>query len=393
VVFCSRLLRLMESDEKVFLDHFADLEDPRSRQSRHSLMELLLTAICAVLCGADGWAGVALWGRAKLSWLRQFFPFENGIASHDTFGRVFALLDAAVFERCFIGWMRSVCQAFKGLQVALDGKTIRRSKSSGQKALHMVSAFAHDLGLTLGQVKTGEKSNEITAIPELLDALLLKGCIVTIDAMGCQRAIAAKIVQQESDYVLMVKNNQPALAAAIEGFFSEAEKTGYQGVPHTRAEWVEKDHGRIEARRCFVTDDLSCLEDRQDWPGVKTLVMGEAPRRRLEEAIREINGVRSTERRYYISSWLADAERIGTVVRGHWGVENGLHWSLDVTFGEDQARMREGNSAENFSILRRIALNLFRQDKSVKAGIKNRRLLACCDDAYRQRLLGIQAVA
>ena len=375
----------METDEKPFLDHFAALEDPRSRQSPHSLMELLLTAICGVLCGADSWAGVALWGQAKLSWLRQFLPFANGVASHDTFGRVFALLDAAVFEQCFIAWMRSVCQAFDGLQVALDGKTVRRSKSSGQKAIHLVSAFAHGLGVTLGQVRRSEKSNEITAIPELLDALLLKGCIVTIDAMGCQKAIAAKIIQQESDYALMVKNNQPGLAAAIEGFFGTAERTGYQGVPHTRAEWIEKDHGRIETRRCTVTDDLSCLAERQAWPGIKTLVM--------VEAIREISGVASTERRYYISSLQADAARMGTVVRGHWGVENGLHWSLDVVFGEDQARMREGNAAENFSILRRIALNLLRQDKSVKAGMKNRRLLACCDDVYREKLLGIQALA
>jgi predicted transposase YbfD/YdcC len=376
----------METDEKkAFLEHFDDLEDPRSRQSPHDLMELLLTAICAVLSGADGWVGVVLWGRAKLDWLRQFLPFKNGVASHDTFGRVFALIDATKFEQCFIAWMRSVCGAFKGLQVAVDGKTVRRSKSSGQKAIHMVSAFAHGLGLTLGQVKTAEKSNEITAIPELLDALLLKGCIVTIDAMGCQKAIAAKIVEQESDYALMVKNNQPGLAAAIEGFFSTAEQTSYQGVPHTRAEWIEKDHGRIETRRCVVTDDLSCVENRQDWPGVKTLLM--------VEAIREINGVASTERRYYISSRLADARQMGTVVRGHWGVENGLHWSLDVAFGEDQARMREGNSAENFSILRRISLNLIRQDKSVKAGVKNRRLMAGWDDAYRQKLLGMQAVA
>ena len=376
----------METDEKkALLEHFADLDDPRSRQSPHGLMELLLTAICAVLSGADGWAGVALWGSAKLPWLRQFLPFANGVASHDTFGRVFALLDAAVFEQCFIRWMRSVCGAFEGLQVALDGKTVRRSKSSGQKAIHLVSAFASGLGLTLGQVKTAEKSNEITAIPDLLDALLLKGCIVTIDAMGCQKAIAAKIVQQESDYALMVKNNQPGLAAAIEGFFNAAERVGYQGIPHTRAEWVEKGHGRIETRRCVVTGDLSCLEDRHDWPGVKALVM--------VEAVRDVDGVASAERRYYISSRLADAEHMGAVVRGHWGVENGLHWSLDVAFGEDQARMREGNSAENFSILRRIALNLIRQDKTVKAGVKNRRLLACCDDAYRQKLLGIQALA
>jgi predicted transposase YbfD/YdcC len=376
----------METEEKkALLEHFEDLQDPRSRQSPHDLKELLLTTICAVLSGADSWAAVALRGRAKLHWLRRFLPYENGAASHDTFGRVFALLDAAVFEECFIAWMRSVCGAFNGLQVALDGKTVRRSKAAGGKAIHLVSAFAHGLGLTLGQVKTAEKSNEITAIPELLDALLLKGCLVTVDAMGCQKAIAARIVKQECDYALMVKNNQPTLAAAIAGFFEAAEQSGYQGVSHTRAEWVEKDHGRIETRRCVVTDDLRCLGDGHGWAGAKALVM--------VESTRDINGVAGTERRYYISSRLADAERLGTVVRGHWGVENGLHWSLDVVFGEDQARMREGNSAENFSILRRISLNLIRLDKSVKAGVKNKRLLACCDDAYRQELLGIQAVA
>jgi predicted transposase YbfD/YdcC len=246
------------------LDHFAEVEDPRTRRSPHGLMELLLTAICAVLSGADNWAAVALWGRAKLDWLRQFLPFAHGIASHDTFGRVFALLNATVFERCFIGWMRTVCGAFDGLQVAVDGKTVRRSQTKGQKAIHVVSAFAHDLGVTLGQVKTAEKSNEIKAIPELLDALLLKGCLVTIDAMGCQKAIAAKIIQQESDYALLVKNNQPGLAAAIEGAFDAAERVGYRGVSHTRAEWIEKDHGRIETRRCTVLDDLSGVIDRLD---------------------------------------------------------------------------------------------------------------------------------
>jgi predicted transposase YbfD/YdcC len=376
----------METEDKpALLEHFEDLQDPRSRQSPHALDELLLTAVCAVLSGADTWTAVALWGRAKLGWLRRFLPFENGVASHDTFGRVFALLDAAVFEECFIAWMRSACGAFEGLQVAIDGKTARRSASAGGKAIHMVSAFAHGLGLTLGQVKTAEKSNEITAIPELLDALLLKGCLVTIDAMGCQKAVAAKIVAQECDYALMVKNNQPTLAAAIEGFFEAAEQAGCQGVAHTQARWVEKGHGRIETRRCVVTDDLGCLGEGHGWAGAKTLVM--------VESTREIKGMASTERRYYISSRLAGAEHLGRAVRGHWGVENGLHWSLDVAFGEDQSRMREGNSAENFSILRRIALNLTRLDKSVKAGVKNKRLLACCDGAYRQKLLGIQAVA
>lgn len=376
----------METEErKALLEHFGDLDDPRTRQSRHDLTELLLVAICGVLSGADGWAGVAVWGQAKLPWLRQFLPFEHGIASHDTFGRVFALLDAASFEQRFIAWMGSVGGVFEGLEIAIDGKTVRRSKSSGQKAIHLVSAFAHGLGVTLGQVKTAEKSNEITAIPELLNALLLKGCIVTIDAMGCQKAIAAKIIQHESDYVLAVKNNQSSLAEAVDGFFTEAERSDYHGLRPTRAEWIEKDHGRIETRRCVVIDELEWLEERRHWPGLKTLA--------LVEAIREINGVVSTERRYYISSLHADAAQIGTVIRGHWGVENGLHWSLDVAFGEDQARMREGNSAENFSILRRIALNLLRQDKSTKVGVKNRRLLAGWNDNYRERILGLQALA
>lgn len=377
----------METEEHAgLLGHFAELEDPRTRRSRHGLTELLLTAICAVLSGADTWVAVALWGRAKLAWLRQFLPFADGVASHDTFGRVFSLLDARVFERCFIAWMRTVCRAFDDLQVALDGKTVRRSQTAEQPAIHLVSAFVPGLGLTLGQVKTAEKSNEITAIPELLDALLLKGCLVTIDAMGCQKAIAAKIIEQESDYALMVKNNQPGLAAAIEATFEAAADVGYADVRHSRAEWHEKAHGRLETRRCTVIDDLSGLGVRRhDWPGVKTLL--------LVESRREVNGVSTTDRRYYLCSRHADAATLGPIVRGHWGIENGLHWSLDVVFGEDQARMRVGNAAENFSILRRLALNLFRQDRSVKAGVKTRRLLAATDDAYRQKLLGLQAIA
>jgi predicted transposase YbfD/YdcC len=384
-VFPERYPTAMTASPALF-DHFDDLVDPRTRQCPYALDELLLTAISAILSGADTWVSVALWGRAKLDWLRQFLPFANGIAAHDTFGRVFSLLDASGFEACFVRWMQGVCGAFDGLHVAIDGKTVRRAKTAGQAAIHLVSAFAHGLGLTLGQVKTAEKANEITAIPELLDALLLKGCLVTIDAMGCQKAIAAKIIQQESDYLLMVKNNQPSLAAAIEQCFDTARASGYQHLPHTMAEWVEKDPGRSETRRCVVTPDLSSLGALpKDWPGLQALVM--------VEARREVQGEVSTERRYYLSSRLAAAATLGPAVRGHWGIENQLHWSLDVTFGEDQARMRMGNAAENFSILRRMALNLFRQDKSVKAGVKTRRLLASTDDAYRQKLLGLQAVA
>jgi predicted transposase YbfD/YdcC len=367
-----------------FLEHFADLPDPRTRRSAYPLQELLLVAVCAILSGADNWVDVADWGRAKLEWLRRVLPFESGAASHDTFGRVFALLDAAAFEARFIAWMGALCPALSGV-VPIDGKTVRRSHGAGRKAIHVVSAFARSLGVALGQVKTAEKSNEITAIPELLDALLLRGCLVTIDAMGCQKAIALKILEREADYALMVKNNQPALAAAVEGFFEAAERSGFEGVAHTRAEWVDGGHGRIETRRCVAAGAPDGLEALAGWPKLKTLV--------LVESIREVNGAASTERRYYISSRQADAEHLGCAVRGHWGIENGLHWSLDVAYGEDQSRMREGNAAENFSILRRITLNLIRLDKTRKTGIKNCRLKAGWNNAYMEKLLGMQALA
>lgn len=370
----------MEAENLSILEHFSNLQDPRTRHLEHPLDELLLTALCAILSGADNWVHVAAWGREKLPWLRRFLPFMNGTASHDTLARVFALLDADVFEACFIAWMASQCPALKDA-VAIDGKTVRRSHGAGQKAIHMVSAFAHAAGVTLGQVKTAEKSNEITAIPELLDALLLKGCLVTIDAMGCQTAIAAKIIEQDADYALMVKNNQPTLAAFVEGFFEKAERDEFAGA-YTQAKWVDGDHGRIETRRCIVAEAPAGQKELTKWPALKALI--------LVEAVREINGKASVERRYYISSRLAEAEDMGLAVRGHWGIENQLHWSLDVAYGEDQARMRAGNSAENFSIMRRITLNLIRADKKRKIGIKGCRLKAGWSDAYRQKLLGLQ---
>jgi len=375
---------MSQQETPPFLEHFADLPDPRTRRGDYPLQELLLVAVCAILCGADNWVDVADWGGARLEWLRRLLPFENGVAAHDTFGRVFALLDSAAFEARFVGWMASLCPALAGV-VPVDGKTVRRSHGAGRKAIHVVSAFAHGLGVALGQVRTSEKSNEVTAIPELLDALLLKGCLVTIDAMGCQKAIAEKVLERGADYALMVKNNQPTLAAALEGFFEAAEAAGFAGGAHTRAEWVEKGHGRIETRRCVAADAPAGLEALAGWPGLKTLV--------LVESIREANGQASTERRYYISSRQAGAEHLGAAVRGHWAVENRLHWSLDVAYGEDHSRMREGNAAENFSILRRITLNLIRLDKTRKTGVKNCRLKAGWNNAYMEKLLGMQAPA
>jgi predicted transposase YbfD/YdcC len=333
------------------LEPFADLQDPRTRQSEYPLQELWLVAVCAILSGADTWVDVAEWGRTKLAWLRRFLPFENGTASHDPLGRVFALLDAAVFEACFIAWRVSWCPALKDV-VAVDGKTVRRSHGQGQKAIHVVSASAHSLGSTLGPVKTSEKSNEITAIPELLDALLLQGGLVTIDAMGGQKAIAAKIIEREADDRLMVKNNQPTLAAAVEGFFEAAERDGFEGVAHTQAEWVDGGHGRIETRRCVVAEVPVGQKVFAGWRKLKTLAK--------VESRREINGEVSLDRRDYIRSRQADASDLGQASRGHWGIENQRHGSLDVSYGEDQARMRAGHAAENFSILRRIPLNLIR---------------------------------
>ena len=371
-----------------FWTHFSTLEDPRTRQCCYSLQEILLLALCAVLSGADDWVMICMWGNAKLEWLRKFLPYKNGIPSHDTLGRVFGLLDAARFEQCFIQWMSSVDGVFQGVEINIDGKTVRGSRSDPNKAIHVVSAYAGALGLTLGQCKTAEKSNEITAIPELLNSLLLTDCVVTINAMGCQKAIAAQIVSKDADYVLAVKDNQPTLAHGVQTAFEsipapdEALKQGLVSYFET----IEKDHGRIETRRYTVLQNLACMDTfREDWPSLTAFIK--------VESTRDIQGQVSTEIRYYISSRAGTAEALGGIVRRHWGIENGLHWVLDVSYGEDQARTRIGNSAENFSILRRISLNLIRQDKVTKAGVKNRRLKAGIDDAYREKLISFQAFA
>ncbi len=381
-----------------FWTYFSTLEDPRTRQCCYPLQEILLLALCAVLSGADDWVMICLWGNQKLEWLRKFLPFKNGIPSHDTLGRVFGLLDAARFEQCFIDWMRSAEGVLQGQEINIDGKTVRGSRSDLNKAIHIVSAYAGSLGLTLGQCKTAEKSNEITAIPELLDSLLLTGCTVTIDAMGCQKAIAAQIVSKNADYVLAVKDNQPTLAHCVEtafGSISTPDAALKQGLTPDAAlkqglvshiQKIEKDHGRIETRRYTVLQNLACMDAlRQDWPSLTAFIK--------VESTRDIKGEVSTETRYYISSRAGTAEELGGIVRRHWGIENGLHWVLDVSYREDQARTRVRNSAENFSILRRISLNLIRQDKVTKAGVKNRRLKAGSNDTYREKLISFQAFA
>jgi predicted transposase YbfD/YdcC len=368
---------------------FADLPDPRIRPVEHDLTEMLVVALCAILCGADSWVAIALWGQEKQDWLRRFLPLHNGVASHDTFGRVFAGLDARRFETCFIRWISAICPDVTDHIIAIDGKTVRGSRSNGKRAIHLVSAYSATANLVLGQVKTADHSNEITAIPELLDSPLLKGAIVTIDAMGCQSDIAQKIIDGQADYVLALKGNQANMAQLAEHMFEVAlrfpEKTQEYLSGYSEHTEIDKDHGRIETRRCIACDfdSLHAIEPQYGWPGLRTVVM--------VEATRDIKGLVSTERRYYLSSLPPEAKRIAHAVRSHWRIENSMHWVLDMAFGEDHCRVRTDNAAQNLAILRRITLNLLRADTKTNAGIKIRRLKAAINDSYRAEILGLQA--
>ncbi len=364
-------------------EHFAELPDPRVvGRTDHRLVDILVLTICAVLCGADDWEAVEIWGEAKLEWLRNYVELKNGIPSHDTIGRVFAALDSAAFQACFTRWVSTICGSLDGQVVAIDGKTMRGSHDHrlGKKAIHMVGAFASEQGVTLGQLKTQEKSNEITAIPELLDMLDVSGSVVTIDSMGCQTEIAKAIVAKGADYVLALKGNHANLHEQVESFFDIAEKHHYHALhvePHTSC---EKDHGRIESRRVIALS-AQHLDGVQAWTGLQSII--------VVESMREIGKNSSSERRFYISSLPPDSQRIGQAIRSHWGIENRLHWCLDVTFKEDNCRVRDGNAAENFNLIRKITMNLLRQDTSLKRSIPKKRLYAALHDEYLATVLGL----
>lgn len=378
---------MTETWKKGVLEAFAELNDPRGRKCEHQLDELLFVALCAITSGAEGWVACAEWGRVKLAWLRQFLPFANGIASHDTFTRVFSLLDAQVFETCFIKWMQHLCPSLAEQVIPIDGKSVRRSHDGEQRMVHLVSAWHSAAGVILGQVKTADKSNEITAIPELLDALSIEGATITIDAMGCQHTIIEKIVEKKAHYIVAVKDNQPTLAQAIKEWFAAAD-AGTLDRPFWQDVDLDKGHGRLETRRCVVTNDVAWLREmKQEWRGLQSLVMVES----IREMVNGKNkGEYSTERRYYISSLPAKPALLNQRVRAHWGIENSLHWVLDVAFDEDDCRIRVGEGTQNFAILRRIALNLLKQDKSTKLGIATKRLKAAWDTAYLEKLFGLQ---
>lgn len=369
-------------------EHFK-LNDPRVvGRTHHLLHDILVIAICAVIAGADGWVAVEQFGHAKEAWFRSFLRLPHGIPSHDTFGRVFAALDPGELSKCFTSWIAALWQVFRGQVVAVDGKTLRHSfdTASGKGAIHMVSAWAAEARLVLGQVKTEEKSNEITAIPKLLELLHIAGCIVTIDAMGCQKKIAAQIVDQGADYVLGLKGNQSTMCNEVEELFVSmplediAEGKARAEVGYDYHETVDGDHGRIETRRCWCTGEVDWFADREQWKGLASFGM--------VESRREVGDKVSIERRHFISSLDGtDAKQFLQATRSHWGVENGLHWTLDVQFREDDSRIRTGNAAENFALLRRIALNLLKQEKTAKIGVKNKRLKAGWDERYLLRVL------
>lgn len=368
-------------------EHFGSLEDPRVEHlTDHKLLEIILITICAVICGAETWTDVELFGTERLEWLRQFMELESGIPSHDTFGRVFARLDPEQFQACFISWVKAVFQATQGQVVAVDGKRLRRSydRTNGREAIHMVSAWATESHLVLGQQPVEPKSNEITAIPQLLRLLDIAGCIITIDAMGCQTEIAGQIVDQEAEYVLAVKDNQAHLHEDLELFFRLAQQNDFQKVEHTYARQVNKNHGRLETRECWAIsgeDSLQFLRDYDRWPGLTTLAM---VRNR-----RELNGNVTVESRYYISSLANEAATILKAARSHWGIENSLHWVLDVAMGEDDSRIRKDHAPENMALLRRVALSLLKQEKTLKRGVQGKRLKAAMNPSYLLKVLSV----
>jgi predicted transposase YbfD/YdcC len=365
--------------------HFAVMKDPRKAKGKqHRLRDIMLLTICAVICGADSFTAIEAFGQAKQRWLGQFLDLEHGIPSHDTIGRVFAGIDPEAFEECFLTWVEAACEATDGEVIAIDGKTLRRShdRHAGKAALHLVSAWATANGLALGQVRTAEKSNEITAIPELLEVLSLSGCIVTIDAMGCQQAIAEAITDQGADYVLALKGNQGELRADTEALFGRVR--GPEGELESAAVSTHKSvtggHGRVETRRCWALDVAEQgWVDLEGWSKLRTVCMVEHERFDGEKT--------TTQQRFYISSLAPEAEVLLRAVRQHWHIENKLHWVLDVAFREDESRIRTGHAAQNMAVVRRLALNLLKQEPTSSAGIKNRRLRAGWDEAYLRKVL------
>jgi len=364
----------------VFLRHFNDLSDPRQRgKVMYPLDEVLLLSLLAVLAGVETFVDIARFGGKKLALLRRFRPFRDGTPSHDHLGDIFATLDAEQFQRCFVAWVASLSGVPAGV-IAIDGKTVRRSgqKRGGKAPIHMVSAFAARQRLVLGQVKVAEKSNEIVAIPKLLDMLAIERAIITIDAMGCQRDIAQKIIDKNADYVLALKGNQGSLRDDVEVFATEQKASGFADTTISQATTIDGDHDRIETRTTTVIHDVEWLQKRHDWPGLKAVVM--------VESSREIGDKTEQETRFYLTSLVMLASLLGPVVRSHWAVENSLHWVMDMVFRDDECRVRTDHAPANFTTIKHMAHNLLRKVSS-KDSLRLRRKVAAWDDDFLASLI------
>lgn len=362
-------------------EHFAPLTDPRRREVTYPLINMVTIAVCAIVAGADDFVSIAAYGREKKAWLARFLDLSAGIPSHDRFNAILGALKPAEFEQCLLSWITALHDVTAGQVVAIDGKTLRRSfdTASSKSAIHMVSAWATANCLSLGQVIVEEKSNEITAIPKLLKILELSGCLVTIDAIGCQTEIAQAIVDCGGDYVLAVKGNQPTLHQGIANFFEEQLADGFPETKVSRHETHERGHGRDERRTYYVCPVPEDLPDRDRWPHLKAIGMA------ISDTVR--SGKPCHDVRFYILSRQLSAKRFGSTVRSHWSIENRLHWQLDVTFQEDQCRVRQGHADANLSSLRRTALSLLKNNHSQKLGIKNKRLAAAWNNTYLEEVL------
>lgn len=366
------------------MDHFSKLTDPRiERTKEHKLIDIVTIALCGMLCGADNWVAMEMYANSKKEWLEQFLELPNGIPSHDTLARVIGRIDPKEFEQCFRDWLKEIAKLIPGEVISIDGKTLKHSDSKGigKKAIHLVNAWANEQRLVLAQTKVNEKSNEITAIPELIEVLELSGCIVTIDAMGTQTQIARLINEKEADYCLALKGNHKHLHEAVVDLFTHAETRDWQEVEHSFHRTVEQGHGRTEIRRYWTMSAQELPFDIEQWVGLKSIG--------LVESVRKIGSETTTSRRYYLNSFESDAQIFAHAVRSHWGVENSLHWVLDVAFKEDDCPIHSDNAAENLAQLRKMSLNLLSQEKTAKVGVANKRLKAAWDNGYLAKVLGI----
>jgi predicted transposase YbfD/YdcC len=369
------------------ITHFSEIPDPRkARGKRHKLIDIIVIAICGIICGADNWVMIEAFGKAREKWFGRFLELPHGIPSHDTFGNVFAMIKPQAFQNSFIAWIKDIAKLTQGQVIAIDGKRIRRShnKAKGQEAIHLVSAWASENELAIGQVKADGKSNEITAIPILLKMLDITGCIVSIDAIGTQKKIVSSILDGKGDYLLAVKGNQPGLYDRVEQAFRYDQKQDFDHAPYDYGETINKNHGRIEKRQCWVVTDpdyINYIDPDNEWAKLNSLI--------ILKATRIIDQETTSQIRYFISSLKESAQKMMGYVRQHWGVENKLHWSLDMTFREDDSRVRSGHAPENLALMRKMALNLLRQNKSRKGSVKTKRLLCATDPDFLLDMLNI----